>query len=55
MASSTRGHDSNLSSVAPSLRPNTGVSYAWRGMPVGDSVSCTTTTPGWGRVSRSRS
>ena len=37
------------------VREDTGVSYACRGMPVGDAVSSTTTTSGLGRASCSRS
>ena len=55
IASSIRGQVSQCSSVTPGRTPKTGVSYACRGSPVGDSVSCTTTTPGFGRASRSRS
>ncbi|HEX8006204.1 MAG TPA: hypothetical protein VF482_07235 [Trebonia sp.] len=55
IASSTRGQESQCSSVTPGRMPNTGVSYACRGSPVGDSVSCSTTMPGFGRTRRSRS
>ena len=50
-----RGQESQRSPVMPGRMPNTGVSYACLGMPVGDSVSCTTTTSGFGRTRRSRS
>jgi hypothetical protein len=55
MASSMRGHVSQCSSCTPGLTAKIGVSYACRGKPVGESVSCTTSMPGFGRTSRSRS
>ena len=55
MASSIRGHDSQCTLLTPGLTPNTGVSYAWRGRPVGDDVSARVTMPSFGRTSRSRS
>ena len=55
MASSMRGQESQCTSLTPGLTPNTGVSYAWRGNPVGDSVSASVTMPSFGRTSLSRS
>jgi hypothetical protein len=55
MASAMRGHVSQCSSSTPSRMEKTGVSYACLGIPVGDAVSSTTTTPGFGRARRSRS
>ena len=55
MASSIRGQLGKYSSLTPGRTPNTGVSYACRGKPVGDSVSWRVTMPSFGRTSRSRS
>jgi hypothetical protein len=55
IASSIRGHVSHRTSVTPGLIPNTGVSYACRGIPVGEAVSTRVTTPSFGRMSFPRS
>ena len=49
-----RGHVSQRTS-APSRTLKIGVSYAWRGMPVGDAVASTSSNAGFGFISRSRS